>query len=209
MGKTVFKYGGSAAVLLVTVSLLLWLYGRRGPEAIGEVSSEESEEAGTVGDSAIPFFGNGEQESEFLEEQPSERKVLEVGESRRVALGYGHTHRLGVWHGRLVPEPSTWNLQERSQPFALRLPDGNEYEVRLGRKGGDGVSRELFAGEVVGADESTVIISRYNSAVSGVVRLPYEGVAWELRNRGNGLIEWEKVDLSALSECTRCGVGEQ
>jgi hypothetical protein len=116
----------------------------------------------------------------------------------------GHDHRLGIWQGRLRPHPSRWNIGSEPMLFRLELPDGEMNSMRIDHVERVGETHVLFAGTIVGSEHSRVIFSLVNEALSGVVRLPNSGVSWELRHKGDRLLEWEKVDLNKLEKCGLC-----
>lgn len=131
---------------------------------------------------------------------------LKIEGLRLVGGGRGHGHQLGTWQGRLDPKPSEWESGNDGLRFALTMPDGEEHVLAFDKAEAFGPSRSIFGGEVEGSEFSEVIVTRVNDAASGVIRLPAEGVAWELRNRGDGELEFEKVDLAELKRCGQCQV---
>ncbi len=89
------------------------------------------------------------------------------------------------------------------------MPDGEDLHLQFDRAQMPGENQVIYSGQVEGSSYSQVIVSCYEYAVSGVIRLPAEGISWELRNGKDGSIEFEKVDLEKLRDCSLCGVRDR
>lgn len=129
--------------------------------------------------------------------------------SQKLEVEDGHEHHLGSWLGALEPSPADWDLP----PGALSgeglrvdfdLPDGESVQLLFERAQGFGTRRAVYSGRLAGQTHSQALFSSVGTAVAGALRLPAQGVAWEIRNKGDGVQEFEKVDLSKLRTCSVC-----
>lgn len=131
-------------------------------------------------------------------------RVLKIEDMKELVARGSHSHSLGLWRGRFEPEVSQWGVDEEGSRLRLSLPDGESVVLNLRQVEQFGDEREILSGKVEGREHSQVIVTRVNESVSGVIRMPELGVSWELRNRAEGMLEWEKVNLSELGVCGVC-----
>ncbi|MDQ8184726.1 hypothetical protein [Pelagicoccus sp. SDUM812002] len=119
-----------------------------------------------------------------------------------------HPHNLGTWLGAFEPPPSQWEKLRTSQSevisFNLRTPDGVDHEVAFGRFTKIGTSKGIYSGAIKGSPFSEAMISFVGDAIVGSMRLPGQGIGWEVRNQGSGVQKFEKVDLAKLPACAAC-----
>ncbi len=154
---------------------------------------------------------------DFAGRQPAPQQTAGHSDSRILSLAglegpttdESHSHSLGRWKARMAPSPLEWGEDTRRLNFALKTPDGEDLHLRFDRAQMPGENQVIYSGKVEGSSFSQVIVSCYEDAVSGVIRLPSEGVSWELRNERGGFVEFEKVDLEKLRDCSLCGVRDR
>ena len=119
-----------------------------------------------------------------------------------------HKHRLQYWKGRIDPPLPTWEalgvLESEEAPLPFVLPDGTAMPVTIKRLERFGPNKGVFVGSVEGHPFAQALFSYVNDAVSGVLRLPDQGISWEIRNAGGGEQYFEEVDLNELGECGVC-----
>lgn len=121
---------------------------------------------------------------------------------------FDHPHTLGVWLGTLDPSPSEWNarsIEERgSLQLQLTTPDGEMHILEFDRYTSVAPRKGTYSGSSSASPASQAIFSYVNDAIVATVRLPDRQIAWEIRNRGDGVQLFEKVDLSLLKSCKIC-----
>ena len=189
--------------------LAVWTF-RLGPRK----EMGEAQDAGQAG-SYVPSMPAADvelAEGEPVPEQVaggSESKILSLAGVEGPARDEEHRHSLGRWKARIAPSPLEWGEDARDLNFTLRMPDGQDLQLQFERMQIPGERQVIYSGRVEGSSYSQVIVSCYEDAVSGVIRLPSEGISWELRNGRDGSIELEKVDLEKLQDCSLCGVRER
>lgn len=142
-------------------------------------------------------------------------KVAELAANKVVARGTSqaspeekeHGHLIERWRGELNPHPNDW-LKEATS-LAMELPNGEVYLLEIDSYRPIGESKGVYRGKVAGEEFSQVLVSYVNLAVSGMIRLPAEGYAWQFRNAGEGNQFFDKIDLNELGECGVCQPREQ
>ncbi|MDQ8188306.1 hypothetical protein [Pelagicoccus sp. SDUM812002] len=142
---------------------------------------------------------------------PGNRSEIEAIQIRAVSslpLEEGHTHRLGLWLGALDPAPTLWNPRSvegrDGLEFRLTTPDGEEHELTFDRFSRFGPRKGTYSGEIRSTAASQAVFSFVNDAVVATLRFPDQQIAWEIRNQGEGVQLFEKVDLSKLKSCRAC-----
>ncbi|MBD5780992.1 hypothetical protein IEN85_15940 [Pelagicoccus sp. NFK12] len=119
-----------------------------------------------------------------------------------------HDHNLGTWLGSFEPHPRSWqNFASAEAPtvkLKLSTPDGVSHQITFERYNKFGESKGIYSGSLKDQPFSDALISFVGEAVVGTLRIPSEGIAWEIRNRAPGVQAFEKVDLSKLPGCAAC-----
>ncbi|MDQ8203403.1 hypothetical protein [Pelagicoccus sp. SDUM812003] len=121
----------------------------------------------------------------------------------RLEVDPRHPHQLGKWLVSIDPAPSKWDAQT-SFTLSTTLPDGSRHALRLRLIESSGPEKGTFSGAVIGSDSSQAILSYVRDSVAGVIRLPEQGISWEIRNHASGRQLFEKVDLQQLKPCAAC-----
>lgn len=123
-----------------------------------------------------------------------------------------HAHVLEHWRGKIDPPLRDW----RSLDLALgtgevkefALPNGTTLPMTFKRFESYGGAKGVYVGSVVGKPFAEVTLSYVRDSVVGAIRMPGDGVSWEIRNAGNGEQFFELVDLSTLGRCGVCQIKE-
>ncbi len=134
-------------------------------------------------------------------------QTLEIITTEELPLDQ-HRHNLGTWLGTFEPRPSQWESlrppDAETISFSLQTPDGVNHELTFSRFNRIGTNKGIYSGSIKGRAFSEAMISFVGEAIVGSLRFPDQGIAWEIRNKGDGLQEYEKVDLAKLPGCAAC-----
>lgn len=88
--------------------------------------------------------------------------------------------------------------------FELALETERVVRVLIGALQTNGQNEGTFSGHIPALPGSTVVVSYVGRAEAGVVHLPSEGIAYDLRLGDDGLRRVRRMDLREAPECAHC-----
>lgn len=202
-----------SAVALIVV-LVIWLGRSTQPPSLQAPRSETTQSspktpiaAAQPKPSTSEASNNEFEPTGSVEPPPVTTQTLEIIVAEELPLDQ-HRHNLGTWLGALEPKPNQWEALRPPEAgtinFSLQTPDGVAHELTFSRFNKISTNKGIYSGSIKGHAFSEAMISFVGEAIVGSLRFPDQGIAWEIRNKGDGVQEYEKIDLAKLPGCAAC-----